>query len=223
MFEFGKEQPTANNESLYEKKSDADELISDQSKGRDLNRYSFVNKDGDVESVSLLIREILGQIGLRVVIIVSWLIKLPDRSLLAAKVIEKRYLKDGWNVSSRKDHYLAIKEVQLSEIDAWKPLFIDPLIGGGLLFVGNKSDEDMLNVLNTECTSFLARNWYFVPNAEFFKQLELENMSAMYQVNDDLGNTGIILVGKHSISMASTEDINICAIYEGDFAYKVFV
>lgn len=105
MFEFGKEQPIANNESLYEKKSGEDELCLDHSKGRKINRYSFVHKGGDPRPVPLLVRELLNQIGLKVVVIVSWLINLPGKSAVAAKVIEKRYLKQGWNISLRVNHY----------------------------------------------------------------------------------------------------------------------
>ena len=48
-------------------------------------------------------------------------------------------------------------------------------------------------------------------------------MSVLYQVNDQLNNTGIVLLGKQSISITSAENIDIVAIYEGDSAYKVFV
>ncbi|MDW6002750.1 hypothetical protein [Vibrio mangrovi] len=223
MIEFGKEQPIANNESLYEKKCGVDELCLDQSKGRELNRYSFVIKDGELDSIPFLIREFLNQIGLRVVVVVTWLINLPGKSSVAAKVIEKRYLKQGWNICLRKDHYLAIKEVQLSEIDSWPPLAIKPLDGGLLLLVGNNIEEDILSILNEECSSFLARTRYFVPNTELFKRLESDNVSVMYQVNDNLNNTGMVLLGKHSINMMQVEYISIDTIYEGDSAYKVFV
>lgn len=223
MFEFGKEEPIANNASLYEKKSGVDELDSDQSKGRELNRYSFVSKGGSPDSVPMLLCELLNQIGLKVVVIVSWLVNLPGKSLFAAKVIEKRYLKNGWNTSVRNDHYLAFKELKLSEIDSWPPLEVQFSDGGVLLLVSNESEETLLTTLDEESSSFLARTRYFSPNNKFFKQLEAGNVSALYQVNDQLDNTGIVLLGKQFISMTSAENIDIVATYEGDSAYKVFV
>ena len=223
MFEFGKEEPIANNASLYEKKSRMKELSSDQSRGRELNRYSFVCKGGSPDSVPMLLSELLNQIGLKVVVIVSWLVKLPGKSKVAAMVIEKKYLKNGWNTSVRNDHYLAVKELKLSEIDSWPPLGVKSSDGGVLLLVGNESEEVLLSTLDEESSLFLARTRYFVPNNKFFKQLEARNVSVLYQVNDQLNNTGIVLLGKQSISITSAENIDIVAIYEGDSAYKVFV
>ncbi|MEZ8639216.1 hypothetical protein AB6D55_04545 [Vibrio splendidus] len=223
MFEFGKEEPIANNASLYEKKSGVDELDSDQSKGRELNRYSFVNKCGSPDSIPLLLCELLNQIGLKVVVIVSWLVNLPSKSPVAAKVIEKRYLKNGWNTSVRNDHYLAFKELPLSEIDSWPPLEAQPSDGGVLLLIGNENEETLLSSLDEESSSFLAKTSYFAPGNKFFKQLEAGNVSALYQVNDQLNNTGIVLLGKQFISMTPAENVEIVATYEGDSAYKVFI
>lgn len=223
MFEFGKEVPIANNESLYEKKSGADELCLDHSKGREINRYSFVHKGGDPDYVPLLVRELLCQIGLKVVVIVSWLMNPPGKSAVAAKVIEKRYLKQGWKISLRNGHYLATKEVQPSEVDSWPPLGVNPLDGGLLLLASSESEGDMLNVLSEECSSFLARTKYFAPDSEFFEKLDAGKVIALYQVNDDLNNTGIVLIGKQVISMMSAPNIPIVATYEGDSAYKAFV
>ncbi|OOF02585.1 hypothetical protein BZG79_14595 [Salinivibrio sp. MA427] len=223
MFEFGKEEPIANNAALYEKKRGSDELVSDQSKGRVLNRYSFVSKDCSSDSVSMLICELLNQIDLKAVVVVSWLVNLPGRSQVAAKVIEKRYLKSGWKTSVRNDHYLAFKELKLSEIDSWPPLGVQPSDGGVLLLLGNENEDTLLNALDEEHSSFLARTRYFVPDNKFFKQLEAGNVSVLYQVNDQLNNTGIVLLGKQSISMTSAENVDIVTTYEGDSAYKVFV
>ncbi|MBJ7554736.1 hypothetical protein [Marinomonas spartinae] len=223
MFEFGKEEPIANNASLYERNNGEDKLNFDQSKGRELNRYSFVSKSGSPDSIPMLICELLNQIGLKVVVAVSWLINLPGKSAVAAKVIEKKYLKNGWNTYVRNDHYLAFKELKLSEIDSWPPMAVQYSDGGVLLLIGNENEEAMLTILNEGCASFLARTRYFVPDEKFFEQLESRNVSALYQVNDQLNNTGIVLLGKHSISMTSGEKFSIIATYEGDSAYKVFV
>ena len=102
----------------------------------------------------------------------SWLVSLPGKSQIAAKIIEKRYLKNGWNTSVRNDHYLAFKELKLSEINSWPPLGVQPLDGGVLLLVGNDSEETLLSTLDEESSSFLARARYFAPDNQFFKQLE---------------------------------------------------
>ena len=209
MFVFGKEQPAANNESLYEKKSGADELCSDQSKGRRVNRYSVVSKDGNTDSIPLVIRALLSQTGLRIIVLVAWLVKLPGKSSVAAKVIEKKYLKEGWSTCVKNDHYLASKEIELNEVDSWPPLGIKISDGGVLLLAGNEAKENMLNVVNDECSSFLARTRYFVPDSEFFSQLVSSGVCALYQVNDDQNNPGIVLIGKPVLSMTSEENIDI--------------
>lgn len=223
MFEVGKEEPMVNNPSLYEKKDGLDRLDSDQSKGIKLNRYSFVNKCGSSESLPLLLRELSSQIGPKITVIVSWLVNMPGKSPIAAKVIEKKYLKNGWSVYGKSDHYLAFKELLVSEIDSWPPLGVQPSDGGVLILIGNESKESLLSFLNKDISLFLARARYFVPDKKFLKQLEAENVLALYQVNDQLNNPGVVLLGKKTISVTFVEKVNIAAIYEGDSAYKVFV
>lgn len=222
MFEFGKEEPMANNESLYEKKVGVDELLLDRSKGRKLNRYSFVGKGEGPGSVALLVRELLGQLGLRVVVIVSWPNALPGRSAVATKVIGKRYFTQGWNVHSRGDHYIAVKEAKLSEPISCPPFGVDTAISGFLLLAGDGDEENMLNVISEDCSSFLARMRYFVPDGDFFKKLELSDTAALYQVNDHINNVGIVFLSKRVISVHRVNNINVGVEYEGDSAYKVF-
>lgn len=223
MFVFGKEQPITNNQSLFEKKSGVNELCSDHSKGRGLNRYSFVSKDGNTDSLPQLVHALLNQAGSRIIVLVTWLVNLPGKSPIAAKIIEKKYLKDGWEVHIKNNHYFASKEIMLYEINSWPPLGIRPLDGGVLILVGNETKEKMLSAVNDDCSYFLAWTRYFAPDSEFFKQLELKNLSAIYQVNDDQNNTGLVFIGKATINMTSVQNVNIIETYEGSSAYKAFL
>lgn len=128
----------------------------------------------------------------------------------------------GWNVCLKGDYYLASKEIEIDKIDSWPPLGVSPSESGILILVGNQTVEQMLDILNSDCASFLARTRYFVPNDEFFGQLESNNVSALYQVDDNLGNTGIVLIGKPTINMNFSQKIEIVNIYEGDSAYNIF-
>ncbi len=224
MFYCGKEEPITNNESLYQKKEGIDQLILDQSKGLSINRYSFVSKNNVSETIiPSLIRELFNQLGLRAFVIICWLVKLPGKSPVASRVIEKKYAKQGWNIHLRGDHYLAVKELLLDDINTWPPLAISPLDGGIVLMMGDCDASDVLNAMNDDCSLFLASTMYFAPDRTFLVKMEESDIVAIYQLNDDLGHVGIVLVGNRTIDTMTLNYIPIAKTFEGELAYKAFV
>ncbi len=224
MFFCGKEEPITNNESLYEKNGSSEKLVVDQSSGICINRYSFVcKKESSINAIPILIENICALTSLNVFAIISWLVEIPGKSSVAAKVIEKKYLKNGWTIYNNNDYYLAVREVQVNEIGTW-PLFgINPLDMGFILMMG-ESQDSVLNLLNEGCSLFLARTRYFAPDRNFLEKLGENGISAIYQVNDDLGNTGIVFVGCQSIDMMLlSRIIQIEEIFEGKDSYRAFI
>lgn len=222
MFKFGKEEPIDNNMSLYEKVIGTNELRLDKSKGREINRYSFVSTDYNSNILAHLVCDILRKISLEAIIIVSWPISSPNRSRIASMVREKKYVNNGWETSVRNGNYFATREFKYQDVNSWPPFGLDCLDGGFLILISNKSDENKLSYLDEDCALFLANAGYFCPNDNFYRQLELGTISAMYQVNDDLNRPGLVFLGKQKISFESDVNFKIDVTYEGEQAHNVF-
>ena len=226
MFLCSKEEPVTNNGSLYQRKADNKELILDQSEGHLLNRYVFINKSEDLDyNYSTFFQLITNQLNVKVFIILCWLTRIPGKSKVASRVIEKRYEKRNWNIFSRSNHYIAINELLSCDIKVWPPLGVNPLDGGLLLLCGDFSQDQVLRLVSDEDTAFMAKNKYFVPDDTFLARLEHnEKAVALYQANDELNNLGFILIGNLVIDIKRiSKSISIKQIYEGDSAYKIFV
>lgn len=225
MFVCGKEEPVINNESLYQRKGTKSDLILDQSAGLNINRYCFVNKNKDIDTeLAMLLNALLNHFNVKVFIVLCWLIQIPGKSLVASKVIEKRYEKKSWNVFQRNSHYMAIKEILGSDINEWPPAEVNPLDGGIVLILGDYAPNDILNIVSEGNSLFLSKHRYFAPDAEFLSSLERNKAVALYQVNDELNNIGFVLVGDVTVDMkVISKTISIAQTFEGESAYKIFV
>jgi hypothetical protein len=225
MFLCSKEEPVTNNESLYQRDSVNGQLILDQSEGRFINRYCFVHKNGDVDSeIPKLLKVLINQLSVKLFIILCWLVQIPGKSIVASKVIEKRYEKKLWNIAYRNSHYVAFKEIVSSEINTWPLLGVNPNDGGIILLSGNYIQNDILNIVNNEDSAFLAKNKYFAPDATFLSRLENTKAMALYQVNDELNNFGLVIIGNVTLDLKNiSKNISIIEIIEGEDAYKIFI
>lgn len=225
MFNCSKEEPVTNNESLYQRKSSDDILILDQSSGLLINRYGFVCKGcGADTAIPMLVKSLINHIAFKAFVVLCWLVQIPGKSKVASRVIEKRYEKKNWSIYKRNDHYVAIKEISFNDVKAWPPLGINPLDGGIILMLGDYDEVGVLGSISNNDSIFLARNRYFAPDFDFLTNLERTKILALYQVNDDLNNTGLVLTGDITIDMkAIGRKISISNIFEGESAYKLFV
>ncbi len=226
MFFCSKEEPVINNESLYQRKGSKTDLIFlDQSTGMSINRYSFVYKGSEQDrDIPIFFKALSSQLDLNAFIVLSWLMQIPEKSKVASKVIEKRYAKQGWEINTRDNHYLAIKELSLSNIDKWPPLGVKPMDGGVVMMLGDCDEDNILGSINYNDSLFLADERCFIPDIEFMHNLVKKNVLVLYQVDDDLGNIGFVLAGDVIVDMSLVSNkINISNIFEGKSAYKAFV
>ena len=225
MFYFGKEEPITNNESLYQKRDGIPELIADRSEGLLLNRYSFVQKDNTKDgSLSILIGDLISQLGFSAFGIACWLVQLPTKSKLASRVIEKKYINQGWQVHLRNEHYLASKRLDGNDIETWPSLGADTSSSGVVIAMGNDDFDIILGSIDQSCSQFLAQTRYFVPERKFLRALKEKDLAVLYQVDDDLGNAGLVLVTAKFIDTTAIEkSVSIARTFEGESAYKVFV
>lgn len=225
MIVCSKEEPVINNESLYQRKGTGANLILDSSAGFNINRYCFVYKNGNYNSAfPKLLKAVLNYLNLKVFIVLCWSIKIPGKSKVASKVIEKRYEKRSWDVFQRNTHYIAVKEILDHDIKKWPPAGENLLDGGIVLILGDYSKKEILSIVSDEDCVFLAENKYFAPDDRLLSKLEKNKAAILYQENDEFNNNGLVLVGDVTIDIEYiSKTISIAQIFEGESAYKIFV
>ena len=225
MFLFSKEEPVTNNESLYKRRNIKGQLELDQSKGLAINRYCFVNKNDNIgNEFKLLLGELFKQLNTKIFIVLSWLVQIPGKSKVASKVIKKKYEKSNWTIFTKDTHYIAIKEILYNDINDWPPLGAGSSDGGSVIILGNYGLHYISNIINDEDSIFLAKNKYFAPDTNFLLRLKKQKALALYQVDDEFGNMGLVLVGEGRVRPETfTKTISFSQIYEGESAYKIFI
>ncbi|MBY5925865.1 MULTISPECIES: hypothetical protein [unclassified Halomonas] len=219
MLCIGKEEPTINNHSLYEYNNILGKIELDRSQHRRLNRYTFVRKKGRATPVSEIVLLAASCLDLNFYASSAWLKHLPSRSVVASKLLEKKYKKMRWEVSVENEVYHATFFKSSDSLLDFS--FLDECSekSGLVFFFSKKTDFSPKKIVNSDRAWHLASKKRFIPDAEILDTLCKNDFSLAYLITDNLGNTGVVVVGNAKLNFSRLREKEI-SIFEGINSYK---
>ena len=197
----GGEESIGKNEMIYSM-NDNSQIVLDYVHKGDINRYGFVYSDRSemIELIKLLSIES----KLSVYWLLCWEALGYHPSKIKPILLKRKRERDRWSVCQKGPVLLALKKIAMPEFDSFSPDGVTRDDGHLLILspYGNTPDGNAFKV-ERESTRKVLYNFTgmgtMAPDRYIYEFLEKNNISILYEINDDQCRQGHVLVGSHKI------------------------